>query len=237
MSFPAAWLSETETVFRAEDFLCVAPGTPNRIARVQITPPAPCALNGEGAGCAARLRLSAREGRSTVLRGTTGPLLAELPRLHREVPKEEAARSFLRFFAVLHQLEPGAFGEPTQEHRRILRALAKAAEMCRNLNSPKRFQLLGDPAAAPVGLEATWLERKLFFLAGDCPAADFPGGTPEWELLGEGGVTINFSEDCKGLTVYVYDPYGRPRAAWGGKRGCPHRFFLRPGEQITLGEG
>jgi hypothetical protein len=218
--------------------LCVSAKEPIQCLRLQFTPPAQCALTRSGETCAARLRLHGRNGKPGILRGATGPLPPALPQLHREIPNDEAARAFIRFFAILHRIHPGQFGAPTQEHRRILQALAATGRESCKLSLKKQLRFLEDPpAATPSGLEATWPEQKLLILAGACAEAPFPGEAPAWRLLGEGAITLNFSEDCKGLTVYVYDHYGRPRAAWGGKRGCSHRFSLRPGEQIALEQG
>ena len=320
MSFPASWIAEGHSVsFRAQSLLCVSPEEPSRTLSLEVTPPARCTLSRHQDRFDAHLRLGGNNG-AAVVRGSVHPLRSQLPQLHRAITNEEAARSFLRFFALLHDLGPDAFGKPTQEHRRILASLTETRKNIPKDIINKDLNLLENPMArkysvnpsllststrcrgrsgappllqrggwggisqkagsralrseerrpsqpktafvgfqqgqrpcedqdrtrghpiltmgpTPGGLTATWAEQKLLWVAGEDAEASFPGDAPAWRLLGAGAVTLNFSEDCKGLTVYAYDHYGRPRAAWGGIRGSSHRFSLRPGEQVAIEQG
>ena len=234
-SFPFVWLSEREVSCTARTLVALAADMTSAV-RIELSQDVACSLSRRaGASCARFAVPPASPEPLTLCAGISTDARELLPTLGRDVPDEDAARLFLSFFAVLDLVAPDRFGSPTQAHAKIIAALAAKRAFFRNLESPPSFRIFDDAAAGRLaGYEARWSNDALVFLAGACPDQSFPAGARTWHLLGEGAITFHFSHNLKGLTVRAYDPYGRPRRVWGGRRSDAHRFVLRAGETITI---
>jgi hypothetical protein len=241
-SCAAAWMGDNEVSFTGERLLLVGPeGTADQALDLDMGGPRACALSGGKGEYVLTINLASRGAEPGRVRGALRAGREALPayrELSRDVACEEAAHSFVGLFALLDLVPPSAFGRPTAEQSRVLRSLAETRAALRNLFNANDFHFLPDPpSGGPAGYVATWRHERFVALHGSCGSIPFPGGAPFWRLVGEGEVTLVFSEDCKGFTVYTYDSYGRPREVWGGPGGTSHRFCLCAGEQITIDQG
>ncbi len=230
VSLPARWTPERGLEFEGA---CLVLASPDLASAAAVETPRAVRLRlarGQFALAATlapgeRLQLAVRTGGD--LLPAAGGALAD------DDPPQVAARLFCRYFAVLDKVSAGRFGAPLQDRRRILEHLRTRREELEALGRPEALEPLA-PGDTRAGYVATWPGRAFIMLAGRASLLRVPAGTTRVDVLGEGTLELTLSDAASFFTAYAHDRYGRPAAAWGGRRDTLRPLALAPAESVFL---